>query len=146
MKASSEILPKVGTGYMKGKVIGGPMPDEIFDTHQVVIVNEQPIGVLPYWAIVGTQDDPFPPIPNGIAILIDQDVRGKEFNLKGNTKVRVTFSRKDHFGFAFSISGSLKFTSLPETRHAVGVLDCLVQKNDEMPFQIKVKFDIHDRV
>ena len=146
MKTSTQSLPTKGTGFMKGTVIGGPMPGNAFDTHVVAIYDEQPIGVLPYWAIVGVQDDPFPPIPNSIVILIDQDVPGKKFNLKGNTKVRVTFSRKDHFGFAFSISGHLTFTSLPKTGHAVGILDCLVQKNDEMPFSIKVKFDVHDRV
>lgn len=137
----------LGTGHMRGDVVGGPMPTPAFDASVVSIRSVENGGLISdYWEVIGRQYDDFPPVQNLIAILVDKDVSGTSFDLANNSKVRVAFGRIDTFGFAYSISGRLTFTSLPATGHAVGHVDCQVQKNQEPPFTVKVTFDIREPV
>ncbi|MGQ7862669.1 hypothetical protein ACUN0G_25840 [Pseudomonas sp. 32A] len=144
LKGFISVNQAAGTGYLTGDVKGGPMPSPYFHA-QTVRISSQESGPIPaFWLVQGIQQDSFPPVDNLINILIDKDVKGSSFNLKGNDKVRVSFARLNAYGFAYSIDGDLNFTSLPSTGNAAGTLHCRVQKNQEAPFSIDVEFNISE--
>lgn len=133
-----------GTGYMRGSVPGGPMPAPEFDATEVSI--RKVAGTLTYWEVVGRHYEDLPRVQNLVLIVVREGTTDKVFDLATSTAVSVSFGRIDSFGFAHAISGRLEFTALPETGHTVGSVDCLVQRNQEAPFAVKVVFDITDSV
>ncbi|KAA8563573.1 hypothetical protein FX985_03643 [Pseudomonas extremaustralis] len=135
----------IGTGHMTGKVEGGPMPKPEFYT-TVVSVRKIESHIKKYWEVAGFQEDGSPPIRNIILIVINEGTTNTSFNLATSTEVRVAFGRTDAFGFAYAISGSLDFTALPGTGRTEGRINCKVQRNEETPFAVIVKFDITDSV
>lgn len=133
-----------GTGYMRGAVPGGPMPSPEFDA-SMVSIRKVP-GIFEYWEVVGRQfDGDFPAVQNLVLIVVAQGTVGTSFELPCD-EVRVTFGRVNSFGFAYAISGRIDFTSMPESGHAVGSLDCRVQRNQDPPFALQMTFDITDSV
>ncbi|BDB19372.1 hypothetical protein cym2001_27370 [Pseudomonas sp. CYM-20-01] len=136
-------LPTVtGTGYMRGDVVGGPLPNQNFDAAVVSLREVDGGGISKnYFEFIGRQYNELG-IQNYVAILLDVDQTALTYVLGSNREARALFAVMDSFGFAYAISGSLNFTSLPASGRAAGSLDCMVQKNQEPPFHVNVVFDI----
>ncbi|OIN45249.1 hypothetical protein BLL37_31230 [Pseudomonas azotoformans] len=131
-----------GTGYMRGDVVGGPLPNPNFDAEVVSLREVDGGGIIKnYFEIIGRQYDEFR-VQNYVAILLDVDQTALNYVLGSNREARAFFAKMDSFGFAYANSGSLNFTALPASGRAAGSLDCMVQKNQEPPFHVKVVFDI----
>ncbi|MGY2377583.1 hypothetical protein ACW9IB_24050 [Pseudomonas sp. SDO524_S393] len=139
-RESVPVADPVATGWMRGTVPGGPMPTPAFEATQVSL--RKVVEVNEYHEVVGRQFDDFPPVQNLILIVVNTTASGPTFDLATTQDVRVAFGRVDTFGFAYAISGTLSFTSMPDTGHAVGTVDCQVQRNQEPPFSVRVSFDI----
>ncbi|UUN91140.1 hypothetical protein [Pseudomonas extremorientalis] len=134
--------PVTGTGYMRGDVVGGPLPNPNFDAEVVSLREVDGGGIIKnYFEIIGRQYDEFR-VQNYVAILLNIDQTASTYVLGSNREARALFAMMDSFGFAYAISGSLNFTSLPASGRAAGSLDCMVQKNQELPFHVNVVFDI----
>jgi hypothetical protein len=103
-----------------------------------------PFDPVGYWEIVGRMDNEFPHRSH-IALFINENVEGKEHQLKDNNDVWVTYFRPDHGGFFHAIEGSLSFTSLPGTGHAVGTLIAYFIEN-EKKIRVHGEFNIEDNV
>lgn len=135
-------LPVKGTGYMRGDIVGGPLPNSNFDAAVVSLRTVDGGGIIKnYFEIIGRQYGEFG-IQNYVAILLDVDQTALNYSLGSNREATALFAKWDTFGTARAISGSLSFSSLPNSGHAVGSLDCMVQKNQEVPFRVNVVFDI----
>ncbi|ROM33739.1 hypothetical protein BK648_23455 [Pseudomonas poae] len=142
-------LPEVtGTGYMDGTVVGGPAPDPTFSATMVTARKIQdPLGSRDYFQVIGRQwDDDIAQTQSLILIVVPVGTTGTRFELSRSSEVRVTYGRVNAYAFAYAISGWITFTSMPETGRAAGSLDCMVQRNEDPPFAIKVNFDISDPV
>ena len=131
-----------GTGYMRGSVPGGPMPAPEFDATEVSL--RKVVSTFTYWQVIGRQYDDLSRVQNLVLIVVREEAKGMAFDLATSKEVQVQFGRINSFGFAHSISGSLEFTALPETGRTVGSVDCMVQRNEETPFAVRVNFDISE--
>lgn len=135
-------LPVEGTGYMRGDIVGGPLPDPNFESEAVSLRKVDGGDIInDYFEIIGRKRDELE-VQHYVAILLDVGQTALNYSLGSNREATALFAKWDTFGTARAISGSLSFTSLPASGRAAGSLDCMVQKNQEPPFHVNVVFDI----
>jgi len=118
------------------------MPAPEFDATEVSL--RKVVSTFTYWQVIGRQYDDLSRVQNLVLIVVREEAKGMAFDLATSKEVQVQFGRINSFGFAHSISGSLEFTALPETGRTVGSVDCMVQRNEETPFAVRVNFDISE--
>lgn len=116
-----------------------------FNANEVSIECKKiPFDPVGYWEIVGRMDNELPPTRSHIALFINENVEGKEHQLKDNNDVWVNYFRPDGRIF-HAIEGSLSFTSLPGTGHAEGTLIANFIEN-EKKILVNGEFNIEDNV
>ena len=133
-----------GTGFLRATIQGGPAPEAAFNATDVAIKKSSPFP-KPFYIVHGWRSGTdF--VQTTLGINIDEGVTDTSFDLATDTRVRVMYIRSDHYGVATAISGRLEFISLPGSGRAAGSVNCMVQKNQETPYNVTMDFDITDNV
>jgi hypothetical protein len=134
--------PAKGSGTFDGTFVGGPAAPQ-FSADEVSI-RRFDLGTIPvYYDVQGRKPGTFPDEAMFVSVLVDEGTTAQTFDLATSREVRVSFfDNNNNYGFAYARTGTVTFTSKPDTGRAAGTLDCTFQKNDGPLFTFRGVFDV----